>query len=102
MPRMTMLRRGPETIEMPLLLWDALQQLAIREDWRPAGTIDVRTDRVYSVYTRGRVVDRRDAEALAAALVRVVNSKKADDGRIDLPMVVGLVNFLRRGAFEIL
>ena len=48
------------------------------------------------------MVDRRDAEALAAALVRVVNSKKADDGCIDLPLVVGLVNFLRGGTFEIL
>jgi hypothetical protein len=99
---MTTLCRGPERVELPLLLWDALQQLAVREGWRPAGATDVSTDQVYRTYTRSRVVERRDAEALAAALVRVVNSKKADDGRIDLPMVVGLINFLRGGTFEIL
>jgi hypothetical protein len=49
-----------------------------------------------------QVVKERDAEALATALQRVVNGKKADHDTLDLPMIVGLVNFLRGGVFEIL
>ena len=99
---MTILRRGPDTFHLPPSLWEALQQCAMEEGWKPAGMVDVRSDRVYSGYTRSRVVGKCDAKRLAAALERFVNSKKVDNAIIDLSVVVGLVNFLRGGRFEIL
>ena len=99
---MTTLRRTSDTFHLPPLLWEALQKFAMREGWQPAGAIDIDTGESYSGYRAGLIVRKRDAEAMAAALVRVVNSRMADDGALDLPAVVGMVNFLRGGAFEIL
>ena len=95
---MTILRRGPDTFQLPPSLWEALQQCAMEEGWKPAGMVDVRSDRVYSGYTRSRVVGKCDAKKLAAALGQFVNSKKV----VNLSVVVGLVNFLRGGVFQIL
>src|ERR687883_74984 len=66
LPTMTTLRRGPDTFHLPPSLWEALQQFAIQEGWKPAGMVDVRSDRVYSGYTRSRVVGKCDARRPAA------------------------------------
>jgi hypothetical protein len=46
-------------------------------------------------------VEARDAERLAIALDAFVNGSASDGGDLNLAPIVGLVNFLRGGAFAI-
>jgi hypothetical protein len=55
----------------------------------------------HGIYAAGRSVEARDAERLATALEAFVNGPAGDGGDFDLASIVGLVNFLRGGAFAI-
>jgi hypothetical protein len=98
---MITLVRGLDTVQITSLLWEALQVYAKQAGWEPAGTIGVQDRCRHNIYGPGQIVTRRDADDLAAALAQVVNSEKGDSGDLDLSSVVALVNFLRRGPFEI-
>ena len=96
---MTILVRGHDTVELSALLWEALQVYARQAGWQPGGSVGIEDRRKQSVYTPGRVVLANDARHFAAALERVVNGEAGDE--LELAAIVGLVNFLRGGAFEI-
>jgi hypothetical protein len=93
--------RGPDTIALTPLLWDACQVFAEQAGWQPAGAIDKSDSTPQSLHAPGRLVTRQDARAFAAALERVVNGEAADSGELDLGAPAAVVNFLRGGSFLI-
>jgi hypothetical protein len=97
---MIRLVRAGDALQLSPLLWDAFQVFAAQSGWRPTGAGSAGRDGRRS-YGRGQRVRKDDALGLAAALERFVNSERADGGEIDLASLVGLVNFLRGGGFEI-
>jgi hypothetical protein len=98
---MITLRRDGSTVRLKHGLWMTLQDLARQEGWRPVGTFDSVSLAKGGNYGPGHAVASRDAHGLARALERLVNSERVDELEIDLAPLVGLVNFLRGGAFEI-
>jgi hypothetical protein len=98
---MITLRRAGATVKLKPALWKTLQDLARAEGWRPIGAFDGGSLAQGATYGPGQAVASRDARSLARALERLVNSEKLDRAEMDLAPLVGLVNFLRGGAFEI-
>jgi hypothetical protein len=98
---MVTLTRGREALTLPNLFWDAAQVFAKQAGWRSAGAHGVAGRAAPDRYTAGRLVSAPDATGFAKALEAVVNGEKGDSGELDLAQLVGLVNFLRGGAFEI-
>jgi hypothetical protein len=98
---MITLTRGADTLSMSPLLWDASQVFAKKSGWRPAGAGNTGEHVTQSLYGPGRIVDERDASGFAAALEQAVNGPVGDNDELDLAELVGLVNFLRGGAFGI-
>lgn len=98
---MITLTRGTDTLSMSPLLWDASQVFAKKSGWRPGGAADTADNVTQSLYGPGRIVGERDAIRFAAALEQAVNGSIGDNDELDLAELVGLVNFLRGGAFGI-
>ena len=98
---MITLTRGADTFAMSSLLWDASQVFAKKSGWRPTGATGADDNVTHSLYGPGRIVDERDANQFAAALKEAVNGTVGDSDELDLAELVGLVNFLRGGAFGI-
>jgi hypothetical protein len=92
--------RGADEVELSLALWRALQVFAKQAGWRPAGAVGTNR-RKHSVYRPGLIVRALDARQFAAALVRFVNGDQPDVDELDLAAVAAIINFARRGAFEI-
>jgi hypothetical protein len=97
---MITLTRGADSLSMSPLLWDASQVFAKKSGWRPAGA-EGAENVTQSLYRPGRIVDERDATRFAAALEQAINGSVGDNYELDLAELVGLVNFLRGGAFGI-
>jgi len=97
---MIRLVRDGDALQLSPLLWDAFQVFAAQSGWRPTGAAVAGREGRRS-YGRGQTMRKDDALGLAAALERFVNGERADGGEIDLASLVGLVNFLRGGGFEI-
>jgi hypothetical protein len=98
---MITLFRANGTLSLSTIFWEASQVFARQEGWRPAGVGSVVDDQVRGQYVAGRMVGKREAAELAAALERVVNGRAADSGDLDIVALAGLVNFLRAGGFGI-
>ncbi|HEX3498371.1 MAG TPA: hypothetical protein VHT04_03520 [Stellaceae bacterium] len=86
---------------MSTLLWDASQVFAKKSGWRPGGAADAADNVTQSLCGPGRIVGERDAIRFAAALEQAINGPVGDNDELDLAELVGLVNFLRGGAFGI-
>jgi hypothetical protein len=98
---MITLTRGADSLSMSSLLWDASQVFAKKSGWRPAGATGAADNVTHSLYGPGRIVDERDATRFATALEQAINGSVGDNDELDLGELVGLVNFLRGGAFGI-
>ena len=98
---MITLTRGTDSLSMSPLLWDASQVFAKKSGWRPSGAADGADNVTQSLYRPGRIVDERDATRFAKALESAINGPVGDNDELDLSELVGLVNFLRGGAFGI-
>ena len=98
---MITLTRGTDSLSMSPLLWDASQVFAKKSGWRPAGVANVAGNVTQSLYRPGRIVDEGDATRFAQALEQAINGPVGDNDELDLAELVGLVNFLRGGAFGI-
>ena len=94
------LARGDDELRLSFSVWETLQRFAKRSGWRPAGAVHPRSRRRQSVYRPGLIVRTLDARELAAALERFINSDHPFD-EIALEFVAAVINFARRGAFEI-
>src|SRR5262249_28020430 len=96
----TLVRRD-STINFSQPTWDVLLALALQAGWRPSGAIDIQRGTVAPDYGPGQLGFPSDASELAAAPELVVNSDKGDGEKLDLAAMARVINFLRRGAFEI-
>ena len=91
---MITLIRDVDMLEVTFLRWEAYQVFAKQAGWRPCCI-----GRRHPGFPR--LVSKRDAGGMAAALKRFVNGEQADCGELDLVSIVAMVNFLQGGRFLI-